>query len=91
MARDKLVMMLNQIAAFHRRLPTADATQEIARHVESFWEPRMRQKIYARLDQGDIGLDPAAHAAMLLLREADAGKLPFDPGEGSKLTSPLEA
>ncbi len=91
MQQDKHVMMLNQIAAFHRRRPPAEAVQEIAGHVEHFWEARMREAIYRRLDEGDIGLDPNAHAAMLLLRAREAGKLPFDPGAAATLTPPLEA
>jgi formate dehydrogenase subunit delta len=71
--------MLNQIASFHRRHPAEAAAAEIAAHVEKFWEPRMRQAIYAHLESGGAGLDPNAAAALSLLKARDAAKPPFDP------------
>jgi formate dehydrogenase subunit delta len=87
----KLVTMLNQIAAFHRRLPPQAAAVEVAAHVEKFWEPRMRQAIYAHLDAGGAGLLATARDAVALLRARESGKLPFDPYAKSGLTPPLEA
>ncbi len=87
----KLVGMLNQIATFYRRRPPEEAASEVALHVEKFWEPRMRQAIYAHLDAGGAGLERNAQDALVLLRERDAGRIPFDPGEAAKLHTPLEA
>jgi formate dehydrogenase subunit delta len=87
----KLVTMVNQIAAFHRRRPAAEAATEVAAHVEKFWEARMRRAIYAHLDHGGEGLDPNALAGLRLLRAREEGKLPFDPYAKADLSSPLEA
>jgi formate dehydrogenase subunit delta len=84
-------MMLNQIAAFHRRRPAEEAAAEIATHVERFWDPRMRQSIYARLNDPDLGLTQTAHAAMQQLQHRDAAKPHFDPAETPELPAPLEA
>ena len=87
----KLVTMLNQIAAFHRRRPPADAATEVAAHVEKFWERRMLQAAYAHLDAGGAGLDPNAAAGLALLRAREAGAPVKDPGEAAELEPPLEA
>ena len=91
MDANKLAGMLNQIATFYRRRPPEQAVSEVALHVEKFWEPRMRQAIYAHLDAGGAGLDDNARDALVLLRERDAGRVPFDPADKAKLHTPLEA
>ena len=91
MDANKLVGMLNQIATFYRRRPPEQAASEVALHVEKFWEARMRQAIYAHLDAGGAGLDDNARDALVLLRERDAGRVPFDPADQAKLHTPLEA
>jgi formate dehydrogenase subunit delta len=87
----KLVTMVNQIAAFHRRRPAGEAALEVAAHLEKFWEPRMRHAICAHLDHGGEGLDPNALAGVRLLRAREEGKLPFDPYAKASLSAPLEA
>ncbi len=91
MQGNKLVTMVNQIAAFHRRQPDEVATAEVARHLERFWEPRMRAAIFAHLDSGGEGLSVISRSAVAQLKASAEGKLPFDPGEPSKLSDPLEA
>jgi formate dehydrogenase subunit delta len=91
MQGNKLVTMINQIADFHRRQPTEAAAAEVARHLERFWEPRMRVSIYAHLDAGGAGLSEVSRQAVSLMKARDAGKLAFDPGMDAKLTPPLEA
>ncbi len=88
---NKLVTMLNQIADFHRRQPSETAAAEVARHMERFWEPRMRRAIYAHLDLGGEGLSDISREAVNVMKARDAGKLGFDPGAESRLTPPLEA
>jgi len=70
----KLVTMVNQIADFHRRQPVELASAEVARHLERYWEPRMRQAIYAHLDEGGEGLSAISRAAVAMLRERDKKK-----------------
>jgi formate dehydrogenase subunit delta len=64
---DKLVMMVNQIAAFFAPQGEARAVPQIAAHINSFWDPRMRARIRARLISGGTGLDTLARAAVATL------------------------
>jgi formate dehydrogenase subunit delta len=91
MQGNKLVTMVNQIADFHRRQPDEVATAEVARHLERFWEARMRKQIFAHLDAGGEGLSAISRTAVALLKAHEEGKLPFDPGAAAKLAPPLEA
>jgi formate dehydrogenase subunit delta len=58
----------NDIARQFAHLPPSEAAQAVARHVEMFWDPRMRQALAALAAAHDDTLDP-------LLAEA-AGRLP---------------
>ena len=49
---DKLAMSANQIAQFFRSYPHDQAVAGIARHIESFWTPGMRQVL--RDGAGDV-------------------------------------
>lgn len=69
---DKLVTMANQIGKFFVSQGLASAPAGIAAHIGKFWEPRMRKAIVAHLDAGGAGLDPAARAAIEILRPAPA-------------------
>jgi len=75
----KLASMLNQIVAFHRRKPPAEAAAEVATHLERFWEPRMRASIYEHLAAGGEGMSEVGKAAVSLLQARDARKAVFDP------------
>ncbi len=68
---DRLVMMANQIAAFHRRKPLVEAAEAIADHLRKYWDPRMRSAIIAHAQFGGAGLDPATLAAIRALPMAD--------------------
>ncbi|MFN3743321.1 MAG: formate dehydrogenase subunit delta [Hyphomicrobiaceae bacterium] len=74
--RDKLVMMANQIAKFFEPQGEARAVPQIAKHIEDFWDPRMRRGILEHVASGGAGLDPLALAAIKKLRpvpQPDAG------------------
>jgi len=63
-----LVKMLNQIEAFFRSEPDrAVAVDGIARHLQRFWDPRMRREIAAHVKAGGEGLGELAKAAVLQL------------------------
>ncbi len=68
MKTDKLVMMANQIAAFFAAQGDERAVPAIARHIESFWDPRMRAAIQAHVAAGGAGLQPLTLAALQRLR-----------------------
>ncbi len=75
---EKLVYMANQIGKFfvtqgRGKDPHGDkAAAGIAEHIAKFWEPRMREAIFAHLDAGGAGLDPPVRAAIERLKEAAA-------------------
>ncbi len=73
MQQNKLVMMANQIAEFHRRKPLEEAARAVETHLERFWDPRMREAIRAHLGAGGEGLSAIARAAVERLR---SGALP---------------
>ncbi|MGY6707537.1 MAG: formate dehydrogenase subunit delta [Rhizobiaceae bacterium] len=56
--KDKLVYMANQIATFFESQPGEEAAQGIARHINEFWEPRMRRQFFEIVDAGGEGLKP---------------------------------
>lgn len=67
MSPEKMVHMANQIAVFFKTQPGADPAAQVARHLEDFWEPRMRQQLRDHVERGGDGLDAvAARAARLL-------------------------
>jgi formate dehydrogenase subunit delta len=65
---EKLVYMANQIGKFFASQGEAGAVEGIAAHIRKFWEPRMRNAIFAHLDAGGAGLDPKVRAALESLR-----------------------
>lgn len=63
-AHDNLVRMANQIALAFAPQGEARALPQIADHVNSFWEPRMRRAMGDHLDAGGEGLHPLALKAL---------------------------
>lgn len=66
---DKLVYMANQIGKFFVSQGEKEAVEGIAIHIRKFWEPRMRNKIFAHIDAGGDGLDPVVRKALDTLRQ----------------------
>ena len=66
---DKLVYMANQIGKFFATQPEQAAVAGTAEHIRKFWDPRMRAAIFAHLDTGGAGLDPAVRTAIESLRQ----------------------
>ena len=50
--------MGNDIARQFAHLPGPEAAEAIARHIESFWDPRMRRTLEALVADHDDTLDP---------------------------------
>lgn len=69
---DRLVYMANQIATFFASQPHTAAVAGTREHIQKFWDPRMREKIFEHLDQGGEGLSPIAREALEGLRTAKA-------------------
>lgn len=55
--------MGNQIARQFAHLPADEAADAVARHIESFWDPRMRRTLQALVAAHDQSLDPVLVAA----------------------------
>ncbi len=66
--REKLIRMANQIAGFFDSADPDHAAVDIAKHINDFWEPRMRQHFLALAADGGEGLKPSVKAAVPLIR-----------------------
>lgn len=72
MQTERLVHRANQIAAFFRAYPEAEAVEGVAVHLRQFWEPRLRGELARHVAAGGAGLDPLVVAAARRLAEAPA-------------------
>lgn len=63
------VRLANDIADQFTHLPSERGATEVAKHIRSFWDPRMRAALLAHLDAGGAGLEPLALTAAKLLRQ----------------------
>lgn len=62
---DKLIRMANQIATFFKSYPDAQAQTGIRDHLQSFWTPKMRDRLDARMGAGQAAdLDPLVVRAL---------------------------
>jgi len=73
MQPERLVYMANQIGKFFEYQKKDEVVRGIADHIKKFWDPRMRQAIFAYIDAGGDGLDPPVREAIIRLKE-HAGK-----------------
>ncbi|MHC1549936.1 formate dehydrogenase subunit delta [Phyllobacterium sp. K27] len=65
----KLVYMANQIATFFHSQPKDEAAAAVADHINHFWEPRMRQQLFAILERPDNGLNALVVEAAQQIRK----------------------
>jgi len=65
-----LVRMANQIAAFFKAYPEEEAVSEIAKHLKSFWDPRMLSSLIQSVESktGVSDLDPLVLASVRKLK-----------------------
>lgn len=64
---ERLVYMANQIARNMAAMSGGGATDAVADHIASFWDPRMRARIAALASQDGSTLSPIATAAVARL------------------------
>lgn len=57
MKQADMVRMANQIATYFQSCDRDEAVGEVANHIRSFWEPRMRSALHAHVAAGGAGLD----------------------------------
>lgn len=67
---EHLVYMANQIATFFTSQPGDQAAENVADHINKFWEPRMRRHLFEIIERGGDGLSP------LVLKAADSIRRP---------------
>ncbi|MFF3244528.1 formate dehydrogenase subunit delta [Streptomyces sp. NPDC002870] len=61
------VRLANEIAAQFRHRDPATAAEEIAAHIRTFWDPRMRAGLIADAEAGNGELDPLIVSVAALL------------------------
>jgi formate dehydrogenase subunit delta len=59
----------NDIARHFAHLPEEKAVESVVRHLETFWDPRMRSNLRALAAAGDDTLDPLLVLAAGRLRD----------------------
>jgi formate dehydrogenase subunit delta len=64
MQNSDMIRMANQIAAYFEAYPRAEALAGIAKHIKSFWDPRMRRHLDAYIAEGGAELSPLVIAAL---------------------------
>lgn len=67
MSDEKLIRMVNQIAAFHATQPAGDGAS-VAAHLNDFWAPPMRADLVQISASAPDALHPLALDAVALLR-----------------------
>lgn len=67
---ERLVAMVNDIASFFASEPDPEtAADQVAAHLQRFWEPRMRGAIVRHLAAGGSGLTPLARSGVARLQK----------------------
>ena len=70
--------MANQIASFFKAMPHDEAVAGVAKHINDFWDPRMRRQFFEIVEAGGPGLSPLVVDAVPKIRTAgtrgEAGK-----------------
>ena len=71
---EPVVRLANDVGVQFSYLPDAEQPAAVARHLRTFWEPRMLERICEVVDAGGVGLEPVARAAAeLIVDERRAG------------------
>ena len=66
---EKLVYMANQIASFFKAMPHDEAVAGVAKHINDFWDPRMRRQFLEIVEAGGPGLSPLVLDAVSKIRK----------------------
>ena len=65
---EKLVYMANQIASFFASQPKEDAVAGVAKHINDFWDPRMRRQFFEIAEAGNRTISPLVIEALPKIR-----------------------
>ena len=72
MLHDKTARMANQIAGFFASKPHEEAVAGVAEHINKFWEPRMRARLFSIFENESESLHDLVRAAMPSIRPVPA-------------------
>lgn len=72
MSTDRIARLANQIALFMASQPPERGAAGVASHINDFWEPRMRRKLFALIAAGGAELHPLVLAAAPAIRPPPA-------------------
>jgi formate dehydrogenase subunit delta len=64
---ERMVHDANQIALFFASYPHDEALAGVVKHLQMYWEPRMKSQIKAYVAEGGVGLHALALEAVKLL------------------------
>jgi formate dehydrogenase subunit delta len=64
-----MVRMANQMATFFNAYGDEEGTKELATHINSFWEPRMRKMFFEYVAQGGKDFAPMVMNAVAMVRK----------------------
>ncbi|WP_340161860.1 formate dehydrogenase subunit delta [uncultured Hoeflea sp.] len=64
MSPDKMRYQANQIATFFASQPEDEQIDGVADHINKFWDPRMRAKLFEIADKSTEGFKPMLVAAL---------------------------
>jgi formate dehydrogenase subunit delta len=73
---EKLVYMANQIASFFKAMPHDEAVAGVAKHINDFWDPRMRRQFFEIVEAGGPGLSPLVVDAVGKIRKPAPAEKP---------------
>jgi formate dehydrogenase subunit delta len=71
MSPDKMRYQANQIATFFASQPEDEQIEGVADHINKFWDPRMRAKLFEISDESTEGLKPMVVAALEKINRPD--------------------
>lgn len=73
---NRIARMANQIATFFATQPENDQVAGVAKHINAFWEPRMRRQLFEIVRAGGEGLHPLVLTAADQIRDPDKARDP---------------
>lgn len=91
MKNDDMVRMVNQIGTFFKNYGPVEGTKEIAAHINSFWEPRMRNQLLDYVATGGKDINEVVMAAMPLVRRPGTNTPELHEAIDDKTGLPKEA
>lgn len=69
MAAERILTMAKQIGDFFAPYPPERRTEGVRNHLRTYWDPRMRDELFALIDSGHYDLPGHVLEAAMLLRE----------------------